>query len=103
MSPATSALFAACERADIKRVVHISAIGASTLGADRVCAQQGRGGGRIFRGGPTLDWVILRPGLVLAPTVYGGTAMLRGVAGLPFRHAGARARCAVAGGPASTT
>jgi hypothetical protein len=31
-----------------------------------------------------LDWVILRPGLVLAPVVYGGTAMLRGLAGLPF-------------------
>ena len=28
--------------------------------------------------------MILRPGLVLAPTVYGGTAMLRGLAGLPF-------------------
>ena len=28
--------------------------------------------------------MILRPGLVLAPAVYGGTAMLRGLAGLPF-------------------
>ena len=28
--------------------------------------------------------VILRPGLVLAPAVYGGTAMLRGLAGVPL-------------------
>ena len=31
-----------------------------------------------------LDWVILRPGLVLAPAAYGGSAMLRGLAGLPW-------------------
>ena len=34
--------------------------------------------------GRAVDWVILRPGLVLAPAVYGGTAMLRGLAGLPL-------------------
>ena len=31
-----------------------------------------------------LDGVILRPALVLAPAAYGGTAMLRGLAGLPW-------------------
>ena len=31
-----------------------------------------------------LDWVILRPSLVLAPAAYGGSAMLRGLAGLPW-------------------
>ena len=31
-----------------------------------------------------LDWVILRPALVLSPVVYGGTAMLRGLAGIPL-------------------
>ena len=37
----------------------------------------------ILRGG-CLDWIILRPGLVLAPTAYGGSALLRGLAALPF-------------------
>jgi hypothetical protein len=31
-----------------------------------------------------LDWVILRPGLVLAPAAFGGSALLRGLAGFPF-------------------
>src|SRR5258705_91469 len=30
-----------------------------------------------------LDWVILRPALVLGASVYGGSAMLRGLAGFP--------------------
>lgn len=30
-----------------------------------------------------LDWIILRPGLVIAPAAYGGTALLRGMAGFP--------------------
>lgn len=29
------------------------------------------------------DWIILRPGLVIAPAAYGGTALLRGLAGFP--------------------
>ena len=47
-----------------------------------VRTHQGRDRETISRGG--LDWVILRPGLlVLASGVYGGTAMLRGLAGIP--------------------
>ena len=80
---ATSALFAACERAGIKRVVHISAIGASRSAPTAFARSKAEAEDDLSRR-PTLDWVILRPGLVLAPTVYGGTAMLRGVAGLPF-------------------
>jgi uncharacterized protein YbjT (DUF2867 family) len=30
-----------------------------------------------------LDWTILRPGLVLAPAAYGGSALLRGLAAFP--------------------
>src|SRR5262249_9663291 len=34
--------------------------------------------------GLDLDWVILRPALVLAPAAHGGSAMLRGLAGVPL-------------------
>jgi uncharacterized protein YbjT (DUF2867 family) len=79
---ATSALFAACERAGVKRVVHISAIGASRSAPTVFARSKAEAEDDLSR--RPLEWVILRPGLVLAPTVYGGTAMLRGVAGLPF-------------------
>ncbi|MGZ5805184.1 MAG: hypothetical protein ACXWJT_13530 [Xanthobacteraceae bacterium] len=78
-STATIALFDACARAGI-RVVHISAVGLE-------------GGGTSFSSTKaaadhhlqSLDsnWVILKLGLVLAPAVYGGTAILRGLAGIP--------------------
>ena len=31
-----------------------------------------------------LDWLILRPSLVIARNVYGGTALVRSLCGLPF-------------------
>jgi nucleoside-diphosphate-sugar epimerase len=31
-----------------------------------------------------LDWVILRPGFVVAPNAYGGSALVRGLAGFPL-------------------
>ena len=80
---ATSALFAACEAAGIKRVVHISAIGASALGADRVRAQQGRGGGRSFAA-PDLDWVILRRDWCWRRRSMAAPRCCAGSPGLPF-------------------
>jgi len=79
---ATTALFAACERAGIRRVIHISAIGASRDAPTAFARTKAEADYDLA--GRNLDWVILRPGLVLAPVVYGGTAMLRGLAGLPF-------------------
>jgi uncharacterized protein YbjT (DUF2867 family) len=79
---ATTALFAACERAGIKRVVHISAIGAARSAPTAFARSKAEAEDNLSR--RQMDWVILRPGLVLAPAVYGGTAMLRGVAALPF-------------------
>lgn len=79
---ATTALFAACERAGIKRVVHISAIGASRTAPTAFARSKAEAEDDLAR--RKIDWVILRPGLVLGPAVHGGTAMLRGLAGLPF-------------------
>src|SRR5205085_3095782 len=76
------ALFAACERLGLRRVVHISAIGVdrqtptefsrTKLEADRALIER------------DLDWVILRPSVVLGPAAYGGSALFRGLAALPI-------------------
>lgn len=86
---ATTALFRACENLGIRRVIHLSAppSGSGTLfertkrEADEALASS------------KLDWLILRPALVLSPQAYGGSALLRGLAALPFLRpsiAGAR-------------
>jgi uncharacterized protein YbjT (DUF2867 family) len=78
-----AALFVAAERAGVRRVVHISALGidrrattafaATKLAGDRALAAR------------ELDWVILRPSVVIGTTAYGGSALLRGLAALPFQ------------------
>jgi uncharacterized protein YbjT (DUF2867 family) len=79
---APAALFAACERAGVRRVVHISAIGAEAdapteFGRGKAVTEQ------ALRA-TQLDWLILRPGLVLADGVHGGSAMLVGLAAAPL-------------------
>ncbi len=74
------ALFDACALAGVKRIIQISALGieaetefarSKTLADDHLA-------------GLKLDWFILRPSLVYAPGAYGGTALFRAVAALPF-------------------
>ncbi len=79
----TIALFAACERLGIRGVIHVSAIGARLAGPTEFARSKARIDDDLAA--RDLDWVILRPGLVIAPGVYGGTAMLRGIAALPWR------------------
>lgn len=85
-----AALFRACEERGIRRVIHFSAIGvdreqpsdfsATKLEGDRILMER------------DLDWVILRPSVVLGRPVYGASAMIRGLAALPIvpsmHHAG---------------
>jgi uncharacterized protein YbjT (DUF2867 family) len=77
----TVALFEGCARAGVKRIVHISAIGAETAGPSAFSRTKAAAETRLKS--LDLDWMILRPGLVLAPAVYGSTAMLRGIAAFP--------------------
>ncbi len=65
-----------------RRIIHISAIGASTDGPTAFARTKAQADAHLAS--LDLDWVILRPTLVLAPAAYGGTAMLRGLAGLPW-------------------
>jgi uncharacterized protein YbjT (DUF2867 family) len=76
-----AALFQACERARIRRVVHLSAVGVdretptdfsrTKLAGDKALMER------------DLDWVILRPSVVVGRTAYGGSALIRGLAALP--------------------
>ena len=71
----------AAKAAGVRRFIHISAAGAATSpGAFGVAK---RGAEAVLRG-EDMDWVILRPGLVLGPGAFGGSALLRGLAAFPL-------------------
>ena len=76
-----AALFAACEQAGVRRVVHISAIGVDR-GATTAFARSKHVGDQALMG-RELDWVILRPSVVVGRAAYGGSALFRGLAALP--------------------
>ncbi|SEC02432.1 Nucleoside-diphosphate-sugar epimerase [Rhizobiales bacterium GAS188] len=72
----------ACGIAGISRFVHLSAAGVTD---DRATAfNRTKFAAEAILKRADLDWIILRPGLVLAPAAYGGTALLRGLAAFPF-------------------
>ena len=78
----TVALFDACAKAGVRRVVHISAIGASAEGRTDFARTKAQADAHLAT--LDLDWIVLRPALVLAPMAYGGTAMLRALAAFPL-------------------
>jgi len=75
------ALYAACERSGVRRVVLVSAIGVERGAASEFSAAKAAGEQALMATG--LDWVILRPSVVVGRGAYGGTALLRGLAALP--------------------
>ncbi|MDP3660978.1 SDR family oxidoreductase [Phenylobacterium sp.] len=78
---AVEGLVQACSAAGVMRLVHISAAG---VAAGRPTAFNAtKLAGEAVVEASRLDWVILRPGLVLAPAAYGGTSLLRGLAAFP--------------------
>ncbi|HVI28255.1 SDR family oxidoreductase [Hansschlegelia sp.] len=79
---AVAALTAACGDAGVRRIVHISAIGVDR-GSESDFSAAKLEGDRALMGSP-LDWVILRPSVVLGRRAYGGSALIRGLAALPF-------------------
>jgi uncharacterized protein YbjT (DUF2867 family) len=77
---AVSKLVVACLAVGVPRFVQISA-----AGVDRGVGAFGRSkqeADDALRRSP-LAWIVLRPGLVLAPSAYGGSALLRGLAAFP--------------------
>jgi uncharacterized protein YbjT (DUF2867 family) len=76
------ALFEACSRAGVRRVVQISAISATRQAATDYALTKLAADDRLRS--MELDWVVLRPSLVIARGAFGGTALFRGLAALPF-------------------
>jgi len=87
------ALFAACRRAGVSRVIQVSALGAARDGPTEFATTKAEAD--AWLAASDLDWLVLRPGVVLATGVYGGSAMLRGLAGVPWRSPLAAADLAV--------
>ncbi|HEY8571386.1 SDR family oxidoreductase [Phenylobacterium sp.] len=77
-----AALFAACEAAGVRRVIHFSAMGADKAGLSAFSDTKRQGEEALTR--LDLDWVILRPSVVVGRSAYGGSALFRGLAALPF-------------------
>src|SRR4051812_45909205 len=77
-----AALFAACERAGVRRVVHLSAIGVDREAPTAFSRSKIEGDRTLIE--RDLDWVVLRPSVVLGPAAYGGSALFRGLAALPW-------------------
>lgn len=76
-----AALVAAGENSGVKRFVQISAPGAD-LAASTAFFRTKAAGDNVVRASP-LDWTVLKPTLVIGRGAYGGTALLRMLAGFP--------------------
>ena len=76
-----SALVKACEGSAVRRVIHLSAVGVDADTGAAYAADK-RAGEALFQAS-ALDWLVVRPSLVVAREAYGGTALIRGLAGLP--------------------
>jgi uncharacterized protein YbjT (DUF2867 family) len=74
-------LVAACESAGVPRFLQISAIGIDRETPTRFSASKRAGDDLLMRS--SLDWIILRPSVVLGRAAYGGSALFRGLAALP--------------------
>jgi uncharacterized protein YbjT (DUF2867 family) len=74
-------LFAACEQLAIRRVIHFSAIGVDRETPSAFSETKLSGDNALMA--RDLDWVILRPSVVIGRPAYGASALMRGLAALP--------------------
>jgi uncharacterized protein YbjT (DUF2867 family) len=77
-----AALFRACESAGVRRVVHLSAVGVDRDPPTEFSRTKRMGDQALME--RDLDWVILRPALVIGRAAYGGSALMRGLAAAPI-------------------
>jgi uncharacterized protein YbjT (DUF2867 family) len=75
------ALWRACEQAGVRRVIQMSAMGVDRGALSNFSATKAEGDVALEASG--LDWVILRPSVVVGRPAYGGSALFRGLAALP--------------------
>jgi uncharacterized protein YbjT (DUF2867 family) len=79
---AISALVEACRQAGVRRFVQISAPGAVADAGTAFMRTKAHGDAAVRAS--ALDWVIFKPGLVIAANAYGGTSLLRQLAAVPL-------------------
>lgn len=77
-----SALFAACEAEGVRRVIHFSAIGVDRGAVSEFSRTKLAGDEALMA--RDLDWVVLRPSVVLGRNAFGASALFRGLAALPW-------------------
>ena len=78
---APAALWRACERAGVRRVIQLSAIGVNRGGATAFSRTKQAADSALES--TRLHWVILRPSIVVGRAAYGGSALFRALASLP--------------------
>ncbi len=76
------ALIAACQAAGVRRLVHISAVGADDEAGTDYARTKAETERMIETSG--LDWLILRPSLVVDRAAFGGTGLIRALAAFPL-------------------
>ncbi len=76
------ALIGACEAGGARKFVQISAPGAVPEANTAFYSTKGEADAALTAS--ALDWTILRPGLVIAPSAYGGTSLLRMLGAVPL-------------------
>ena len=76
------ALFQACETANIRQFIQISAPDARLDSSTEFYRSKAAADNALKNS--TLAWTILRPGLVISPQTYGGTKLLRQLAAIPY-------------------
>jgi uncharacterized protein YbjT (DUF2867 family) len=86
---APTALYAACAQAGVRRVIHFSAMGADQESLSAFSRSKREAEDALMQ--CDLDWVILRPSVVVGRAAYGGSAFFRGLASLPLLPVPARA------------
>jgi uncharacterized protein YbjT (DUF2867 family) len=77
----SAALYAACESEGVRRVILFSAIGTDREARSDFSRTKQEGEAALTS--RDLDWVVLRPSVVVGRAAYGGSALLRGLASLP--------------------
>jgi uncharacterized protein YbjT (DUF2867 family) len=75
------ALFEACEQSGVRRIIHLSAIGVDRAQPSSFSATKYVGDRHLTA--RNLEWVILRPSVVLGRPAFGASALIRALASLP--------------------
>lgn len=81
-SAGPAALCRACETAGVRKLIHLSAIGVDCDTPTAFSQSKREGDNAVMAS--SLNWVILRPSVVLGRGAYGGSALFRGLAALPI-------------------